>query len=171
MWFSCHTCTSVLVEHGERFIHNQLCGLLSKCQLTACQPRSLKRERLGTIALWPQARACWVRVKRERKRVGFDWWVVWKWVSWCVSSTVVNVSPFTRPSSLRDSHMCITAGVFLRARSVWWCWHVLPNVGTVWVIVVLWWVWHAQFMQPMRPSEVSVIITSLWCLVFVVWFP
>ena len=30
---------------------------------------------------------------------------------------------------------------------------------------------HAQFMQPMRPSEVSVIITSLWCLVFVVWCP
>ena len=26
----------------------------------------------------------------------------------------------------------------------------------------------AQSMQPMRPSEVSAIITSLWCLVFVV---
>ena len=30
---------------------------------------------------------------------------------------------------------------------------------------------HAQSMQPMRPSEVSAIITSLWCLVFVVWCP
>ena len=29
----------------------------------------------------------------------------------------------------------------------------------------------AQSMQPMRPSEVSAIITSLWCLVFVVWCP
>ena len=30
---------------------------------------------------------------------------------------------------------------------------------------------HAQSVQPMRPSEVSAIITSLWCLVFVVWCP
>ena len=29
------------------FIHNQFCGLLSKCQLTACQPHSLQRERWG----------------------------------------------------------------------------------------------------------------------------
>ena len=29
------------------FVHNQLCGLLSKCQLTACQPHSLRRERWG----------------------------------------------------------------------------------------------------------------------------
>ena len=29
----------------------------------------------------------------------------------------------------------------------------------------------AHSMQPMRPSEVSAIITSLWCLVFVVWCP
>ena len=43
----------------------------------------------------------------KRERVGFDWWMVWMWVSWRVSSTVVNVSPSTRPSSLRDSHMCI----------------------------------------------------------------
>ena len=28
-----------------------------------------------------------------------------------------------------------------------------------------------QYMQPMRASEVSAIITSLWCLVFVVWCP
>ena len=39
--------------------------------------QSLKRK-VGTIMLWPQARACLVRVKRERKRVGFDWWMVWK---------------------------------------------------------------------------------------------
>ena len=30
---------------------------------------------------------------------------------------------------------------------------------------------HAQSMQPMRPSEASAIISSLWCLVFVVWCP
>ena len=30
---------------------------------------------------------------------------------------------------------------------------------------------YAQSMQPMRPSEVSAIITSLWCLVFVMWCP
>ena len=90
-------------------VHKQLCGLLSKCQLTVPTTQSPKRE-VGTIALQPQAKACWVKVKRERKRVGFDWWMVWKWVSWGVSSTVVNVSPRTRPSSLGDSLVCIIAG-------------------------------------------------------------
>ena len=46
--------------------------------------------------------------KRDEEWVGFDWWVVWKWVSWHVSSTVVNVSPCTRPLSLRDSHVCVS---------------------------------------------------------------
>ena len=32
-------------------------------------------------------------------------------MSWSVSSTVVNVNPCTCPSSLRDNHVCITAGV------------------------------------------------------------
>ena len=56
--------------------------------------------------------------KREKEREGFDWWMVWKWVWWRVSSTVVNVSPFTRPLSLRDSHVCIIPGVFLRLYQV-----------------------------------------------------
>ena len=38
------------------------------------------------------------------------------------------------PSSLRDSHVCITADAFLRAWPVWWCWHVLPNVDTEQVV-------------------------------------
>ena len=52
--------------------------------------QSQKRE-VGTIALWPHARACWERVEREWKRVGLiDGWCG----SEChgvVLSTVVNV--------------------------------------------------------------------------------
>ena len=40
-------------------VHNQLCGLLSEYQLTACQPHSLRRERWGllhfVVARWPCA--------------------------------------------------------------------------------------------------------------------
>ena len=44
-------------------------------------------------------------LKERWRDEGFDCWMVWKWVWWGVSSTVVNVSPFTHPSSLRDSHI------------------------------------------------------------------
>ena len=40
-------------------------------------PQSPMRE-VGTIALWPQARACFVSVERGKKREGFDSWMVWK---------------------------------------------------------------------------------------------
>ena len=40
--------------------------------------RSLKRE-VETIALWPQAKGVLSEgEKREKERVGFDWWMVWK---------------------------------------------------------------------------------------------
>ena len=45
----------------------------------------------------------WKRVKEG----GFDWWMVWKWVSWGGSSTLVNISPCTRPSCMRNSLVCI----------------------------------------------------------------
>ena len=84
--------------------------------------------------------------------MGFDWWMVWKWVSWGVSSTVVNVSTSTRPSSLRDSLVCIIASVFLQARSVNRCLHVLPNVGTVWGIQKVEWLWEwCRCRAPISP--------------------
>ena len=43
---------------------------LSELTRTTCQSHNLWRE-VGTIALWPLAKARWVRVERERKRVGF----------------------------------------------------------------------------------------------------
>ena len=113
------------------------------------------KRNVGTIALWPQARACWVKAERERKRVGFDWWMVWKWVSWSVSSTVFSVSSSTRSSSFRDSLVCIIASVFLRARSVWWCWHVLPNVDTVWGVEKVEWLWwwcHCRAAISLMPA-------------------
>ena len=67
-------------------------------------------------------------------------------MSWRVSSTVVNVSPCTRPSSLRDSHVCIIAGVFLRARSVCQCWHVngvcVVVEGDWWHLWLVAWLCH-----------------------------
>ena len=92
--------------------------------------QSPKRE-VGTIARWPHAKACWVKV-------GFDWWMVWKWVSWRVSSTVVNVSPCTCPSFLRDSLVCIIADMrcvlclcclMWRIRTCWQelCYSFLPK--------------------------------------------
>ena len=79
--------------------------LLSKFQLTACQLHNLKWWGQGLFHYGLKPGHVEWGLKRERKRMGFDWWMVWKWVSWCVSSTVVNVSPSTCPLSLRDSHV------------------------------------------------------------------
>ena len=68
----------------------------------------------GTIVLWPQGKTCQVRVERGKKREGFDSWIVWRWVWWRVSSTVVNVCPSVRPEWLRDSHVCIKDSAFLQ---------------------------------------------------------
>ena len=94
-------------------------------------------EKGGSLTLWHWGREFFLGVERERKRVCFDWWMVWKWVWWCVSSTVVNVSPSTHPLSLRDSLVCITASVFLQ---VWllhafWVFQEWHHQGMpIWVI-------------------------------------
>ena len=61
-------------------LFTNLCA--SVCVSTDGMPimQSPKRE-VGTIVIWPQARACWVRVKRERER---------GWV-WLVDSVEVSV--------------------------------------------------------------------------------
>ena len=68
------------------------------CQLTVCQPHNLWRERWGLLyyGLKP-GHAEWGLKKRNEDRVGVDWWMVWKWVSWSVSSSIVNISPCTHP--------------------------------------------------------------------------
>ena len=47
------------------------------------------------------------------------------------SSTIVNVSPCTRPSFVRNSLVCIKTDVFLPAQPISWCCCVLPGVDTV----------------------------------------
>ena len=57
------------------------------------------------------------------------------------SSTLVNVSPCTRPSCLRNSLVCIDANVFLPAQPISWCWCVLPGVDTVQGVQKVEWLW------------------------------
>ena len=57
------------------------------------------------------------------------------------SSTLVNVSPCTRPSCARNSLVCIKADVFLPAQPISWCWHVLPGVDTVQGVQKVEWLW------------------------------
>ena len=84
-------------------------------------------------------------------------------MSWRVSSTVVNVSPRTRLSSLRDRHVCITVsefcwfdGVEMRVMG-WWSSVVKPLLleakaqsapplfsGTTWGV-------HPQFVNSSYP--------------------
>ena len=47
------------------------------------------------------------------------------------SSTLVNVSPCTRPSCVRNSLVCIKANVFLPVRPISWCLRVVPIMDTV----------------------------------------
>ena len=43
------------------------------------------------------------------------------------SSTIVNVSPCTRPSCMRNSLVCIKADVFLPAQPISWCVMIMLN--------------------------------------------
>ena len=112
--------------------------------------------------------------KRGEEMVGFDWWMVWKWESWGVSSILVNVSPSTRPSSLRDNHVCIIASVFLQTWPVCLCWHVLPNVGTVWGVQKVEWLWgwcHCRAAISPMPGSIQhcvpchLVCPSFWMAV------
>ena len=115
-------------------IISSIYGLLSVYQLTVHQPDSLQRG--GTITLWPQARACWVR--------GLRWIKGWDvlMVGWCGSEyhgVVFNsrcqprVNPSSRPSSssfplFHSFHFpsCLYHSCFLFLHphvSIWCCWH------------------------------------------------
>ena len=76
----------------------------------------------------------------------------------------------TRTSGMRDSHMSQVALIFLCQPSFSNHLFLLvtaPHSCPCGVVMNV----DAQFMQPMGPSVASAIITSLWCLVFVVWCP
>ena len=66
---------SAMVSCQGCLVHNQvLCASVCVPIDSVPTTQSLKRV-VGTIVLWPQARACWVRVeKRDEERVGF--WLV-----------------------------------------------------------------------------------------------
>ena len=104
----------------------------------------------------------WKRVKES----GFDWWMVWKWVSWGGSSTTVNVSPCTRPSCVRNSLVCIKADVFLPARPISWCWCVLPGVDTVRGVQKVEWLWEWCHCR----AAISPMPGSIWRCVYGVFF-
>ena len=89
------------------FIHNQICGLLPEYQLAACHPQSQKRE-VGTFMLWPHARACWMNVKEG----GFDWWMVWKWVSWGVHQQL-SMSAHAPIPHVWGTVLCVSKPFFL----------------------------------------------------------
>ena len=130
---------SLLVLHTFLYTINN-CGLLPANQPAACQPHNLQRERWDYRAM-ASSQGMLNEGKGKRKREGFDGWVVWRWVWWSVSSTVVNVSPSTRSSWLRSSQVCIKTGVFLRARPVCWCWDVMSNMDNEQVVQKEEWLW------------------------------
>ena len=96
--------------HGTTAVHSQLCGLLSVCQMTACQSHSLWRERGGDYRVMASSQGVLSEGEKRDEEGGF-WLVdgVEVSVMGCFT-TVVNVSPSTRPSSLWDSHVCIITG-------------------------------------------------------------
>ena len=60
------------------FFTNNICGLLSEYKNDSVPTTQSPKRKVGTIALWPQVRGCWVRVERWRKREGIDSWMVWR---------------------------------------------------------------------------------------------
>ena len=86
-----------------------------------------------TLALWPQASTCWVRVEREMKRGCADWWKTWKWERWCGLQQFVSVIA-THPYMPRRwgavtrvrKEGCWSKGVW-----GWRCWHVAALVVIV----------------------------------------
>ena len=120
--------------------HNLFCLCVLLCYVSGvkdmCYPKE-GRDDPAMVSCQGVSRESWERVKEG----GFDWWMVWKRVSWGGSSTIVNFSPCTHPLCVRNSHMCIKADVFLSARSISWCWCVLPGVDTVQGIQKVEWLW------------------------------
>ena len=134
------TCGMVLVKGGVccfkhsghiTYLFNLI--FVGFCQWTCWQRAShtVSKERGGDYRAMASCqgvlREGWKRVKEG----GFDWWMVWKWVSWGGSSTPINVGPCTHPSCVRNSLTCIKANVFLPAQPISWCWHVCCQVWTL----------------------------------------
>ena len=59
-------------------IHNQQLWASVRVPTDSVPTTQSPKRRVGTIAIWPQARACFVRVERGKKREGFDSWMVWR---------------------------------------------------------------------------------------------
>ena len=108
----------------------KLCGLLPEYLMAACQPHSHKRERWG-LSCYGLMPGCveWGLKESERGWVWLMDGVEVSVMGWL--STIVNVSPWTRPLCVRNSLMCIKADVFLPAWPISWCWCVLPGLDTV----------------------------------------
>ena len=112
------------------FFHNHFGEL---CQWTCRQHtiHPISKERGGGYRAMASSRDVlregWKRVKEGE----FDWWMVWKWMSWVVINTCQCQSMHPLPRVLRNSLVCIKTNVFLPARPIPWCWHVLPGLDTV----------------------------------------